>query len=47
MKIQLNPGLIALKPKGNVIHGQPVLNQGALANPGALAYFSSRAELED
>ncbi|MFZ5591786.1 MAG: AMP-binding enzyme, partial [Bacillota bacterium] len=30
----------------NVIHGQPVLNQDALANPGALAYFAHRAELE-
>ncbi|WP_018086085.1 acetoacetate--CoA ligase [Desulfurispora thermophila] len=30
----------------NVIHGQPVLNQDALANPEALAYFAGRTELE-
>ncbi|MFZ5591484.1 MAG: hypothetical protein ACOY81_06735 [Bacillota bacterium] len=46
MKMQLNPGQIALKPKGNVIHDQPVFNQDSLTNPQALAYFASRAELE-
>ena len=29
----------------NVIHGQPVSNQTALANPEALAYFANRPEL--
>nr|MBP6761783.1 AMP-binding protein [Thauera sp.] len=29
----------------NVVHGRPVKNQEALANPEALAYFSDRSEL--
>ena len=29
----------------NVVHGQPVKNTDALANPGALAYFRDRPEL--
>ena len=29
----------------NVVHGQPVKNGEALANPGALVHFSNRAEL--
>ncbi len=29
----------------NVVHGQPVKNLEALANPEALAQFSDRAEL--
>ena len=30
----------------NVVHGRPVKNQEALANPEALAFFSARAELQ-
>jgi len=29
----------------NVVHGEPVKNQEALANPGALEYFRDRSEL--
>jgi len=29
----------------NVVHGQPVKNLEALANPEALAHFSNRTEL--
>jgi acetoacetyl-CoA synthetase len=31
----------------NVVHGQPVKNTDALANPEALAHFRDRAELRD
>ncbi len=30
----------------NVVHGEPVKNEEALANPEALALFADRAELE-
>jgi len=31
----------------NVVHGRPVKNQEALANPEALAQFRDRVELQD
>ena len=31
----------------NVVHGQPVKNVEALANPEALEFFHNRAELAD
>jgi acetoacetyl-CoA synthetase len=31
----------------NVIHGKPVLNRDALANPESLEYFKDLAELRD
>ena len=30
----------------NVVHGQPIKNREALANPEALAYFDNRPELK-